>query len=113
MLVGDRMRPFEPFVLAVERRDPRGAQWLTGLLATRAQNAIGTYPACNFGRMHSRGRWRYFPALLLAPTPLPILLASGAALAAGLRPARRRRGPARPASAATAPPHPATAPPTA
>ncbi len=60
--------------------------------------------------MHSRGRWWYFPVLLLAKTPLPILLASGAALAAGLSAARRRRGLVRPGSAATAPTHPATAP---
>lgn len=97
MRVDDRMRPFEGFLLAVERRDPRAAQWLTGLLATRAQNAIGTYPACNFGRMSSRGRWWYFPVLLLAKTPLAILLASAAALAAALHAARRRRrGTARP-----------------
>ena len=101
MRVDDRMRPFEPFLLAVERRDPRAAQWLTGLLATRAQNAIGTYPACNFGRMSSRGRWWYFPVLLLAKTPLAILLASAAALAAALHAARRRRRMARPGGPGT------------
>jgi hypothetical protein len=106
MRVDDRMRPFEGFLLAVERRDPRAAQWLTGLLATQAQNAIGTYPACNFGRMSSRGRWWYFPVLLVAKTPLAVLLASAAALAAAFQAARRRRGMARqgrPAISASAP----------
>jgi hypothetical protein len=91
MLVGERLRPYEPLLLAIESRDPRAAQWLTGLLATRAQNAIGTYPACNFGRMRSRGLWWYFPVLLLAKTPLPLLLASTAALAAALTGWRRAR----------------------
>ncbi|HEY6324565.1 MAG TPA: glycosyltransferase family 39 protein, partial [Thermoanaerobaculia bacterium] len=64
MIVGDRLQPCERHLLSLERRDPRAAQWLTGLLATMAQNAIGTYPACNFGTMHSRGHWWYFPVLL-------------------------------------------------
>jgi hypothetical protein len=91
MIVGDRLAPWKPFLLSLERRDPRAAQWLTGLAATGAQNSIGTYPACNFGTMHSRGRWWYFPVLLLARTPLVLLLASAAALVAALA-ARRHRG---------------------
>ncbi|HEV3459921.1 MAG TPA: glycosyltransferase family 39 protein [Thermoanaerobaculia bacterium] len=94
MLVEDRLRPWERPLLALERHDPRAAQWLTGLLATRAQGAIGTYPACNFGTMHSKGRWWYFPVLLLARTPLALLLASGVALVTWLL-ARRRGGIAR------------------
>ncbi|HVT61786.1 MAG TPA: hypothetical protein VHR45_25730 [Thermoanaerobaculia bacterium] len=80
--VEDRLQPYAPFLLAVERLDPRAAQFLTGLLATRAQNALATYPACNFGRMHSHGLWWYFPLLLLAKTPLPLLAVSALALAA-------------------------------
>jgi hypothetical protein len=91
MIVGDRLKPWEGFLLALERHDPRAAQWLTGLAATRAQSSIGTYPACNFGTMHSRGRWWYFPVLLLARTPLALLLASAAALGAALG-ARRHAG---------------------
>jgi hypothetical protein len=91
MIVGDRLQPYERRLLSLERRDPRAAQWLTGLLATRAQNAIATYPACNFGTMHSRGLWWYFPVLLLARTPLVLLLASAAAAAAALLAWRRRR----------------------
>jgi Dolichyl-phosphate-mannose-protein mannosyltransferase len=91
MIVLGRLQPFERRLLALERRDPRAAQWLTGLLATTAQNSIGTYPACNFGTMHSRGHWWYFPVLLLARTPLVLLLALAAALAAALLVRRRRR----------------------
>jgi hypothetical protein len=93
MIVLDRLQPYEGRLLALERRDPRAAQWWTGLLATMAQNSIGTYPACNFGTMHSRGHWWYFPVLLLARTPLALLLASAAAAAtaASALLARRRR----------------------
>ena len=93
MIVLDRLQPYAGRLLALERRDPRAAQWLTGLLATMAQNSIGTYPACNFGTMHSRGHWWYFPVLLLARTPLVLLLASAAAAAAAASAllARRRR----------------------
>ncbi|MBV8200821.1 MAG: glycosyltransferase family 39 protein [Acidobacteria bacterium] len=91
MIVGDRLRPFEQRLLSLAGRDPRAAQWLTGLLATMAQNAIATYPACNFGRMHSHGYWWYYPVLLLARTPLVLLLAGAAALAAALLARRRRR----------------------
>jgi hypothetical protein len=82
IIVGDLLRPHAELLLAIERHDPRAAQWLTGLLATRAQNALAVYPACNFGRMSSRGHWWYFPLLLAAKTPLPLLLASAAAAAA-------------------------------
>jgi hypothetical protein len=92
MRVEDRLQPFASWLLAVERHDPRAAQWLTGLVATRAQNALATYPACNFGRMHSRGLWWYFPVLLVARTPLPLLLACGAAPISALIARRRRRG---------------------
>jgi len=102
MIVLDRLQPYEGRLLALERRDPRAAQWLTGLLATMAQNSIGTYPACNFGTMHSRGHWWYFPVLLLARTPLVLLLASAAAAtaAAALLARRRRRAPGEAALAA-------------
>jgi Dolichyl-phosphate-mannose-protein mannosyltransferase len=91
MIVGDRLRSWEPYLLALERHDPRAAQWLTGLAATRAQNAIGTYPACNFGTTHSRGRWWYYPVLLLARTPIVLLAATAAALATALAARRRRK----------------------
>jgi hypothetical protein len=91
MIVGERLKPFAHRLLALESSDPRAAQWATGLLATMAQNAIATYPACNFGTMHSHGYWWYFPVLLLARTPLALLLASAAALAAALLAWGRRR----------------------
>ena len=103
MIVGDRLQPYEHRLLSLAGRDPRAAQWLTGLLATMAQDAIGTYPACNFGTMHSRGRWWYFPVLLLARTPLVLMLASAAAAAAALLAWRRRRA-RRDAAIADAPP---------
>src|SRR5258708_15272228 len=90
MRVGDLLQRYERPLLAVERRDPRAAQWLTGLLATRAQDRLGVFGVCNFGRMTSRGRWWYFPVLLLVKTPLPLLLATACALAAAL--AARKRG---------------------
>ena len=82
MRVGGLLQPHERLLLALERRDPRAAQWLTGLLATRAQDSLGVFGTCNFGSMTSRGRWWYFPALLLAKTPLALLLASVLALVA-------------------------------
>jgi hypothetical protein len=92
IVVGDLLRPAARPLLRLEGLDPRAAQWLTGLLATQAQNALAVYPACNFGRMSSRGLWWYFPLLLLAKTPLPLLLASAAAVvAAGLAARQRRR----------------------
>jgi Dolichyl-phosphate-mannose-protein mannosyltransferase len=94
MRVGDLLRSYERPLLALERRDPRAAQWLTGLLATRAQDSLGVFGVCNFGRMSSRGRWWYFPVLLLAKTPLPLLAATACALAAAAAAGlgRRRKG---------------------
>jgi hypothetical protein len=94
MRVGDLLQPYERPLLAVARRDPRAAQWLTGLLATRAQDELGVFGVCNFGRMSSRGRWWYFPVLLLVKTPLPLLAASAFALAAAALAVRRRARPA-------------------
>lgn len=93
MRVGGLLQPYERPLLAVERLDPRAAQWLTGLLATRAQDQLGVFGVCNFGHMSSRGRWWYFPVLLLVKTPLPLLIASAFALAAALA-VRRRALPA-------------------
>jgi len=89
LIVGDRLRAAEPLLLAVERREPRLAQWLTGLLGIRVQNAIGVYPSYAFGDVRPEGRWWYFPAVLALKTPLPILVAALAFAAGGLR--RRRR----------------------
>jgi len=88
LIVEKRMEPYEEPLLAVERVAPNLAQWLTGLMGIRFQNAIGVYPTYAFGELSSRGRWWYFPAVLLVKTPLVVLAASLAALAA-LR--RRRR----------------------
>ena len=87
--VDDRMLAAEPALLAVERLDPRLAQWLTGLWGVRLQDAIGVYSSFAFGAVRSQGRWWYFPAVLLIKTPIPILLAALAALVA----LRRRRAP--------------------
>ncbi len=81
LTVDDRMRSAERPLLAVERLDPRLAQWLTGFWGVRLQNAIGVYPSYAFGEVRSAGRWWYFPAVLLIKTPLVILLAAGLALA--------------------------------
>jgi hypothetical protein len=85
------LAPAAPYLLAIERHDPAAAQWLTGLLATWAQNRLGVFAFCNFGHMVSYGRWWYFPLLLLIKTPLALLIGSGCALAAWAR--RRRRHP--------------------
>ncbi len=91
MITGQRMQRYGSFLLALERLDPNLAQWCTGLLGIREQNAIGVYPSFAFGEVSSRGRWWYFPALLLVKTPLVLLLATVAALAAWRR---SRAGPA-------------------
>jgi hypothetical protein len=108
IIVGDLLQPRAELLLAIERHDPRAAQWLTGLLATRAQNELAVYPACNFGHMSSRGHWWYFPLLLAAKTPLPLLLASAAAAAACAATAwaARRAVPAAGAPVAAAPASP-------
>jgi hypothetical protein len=96
LIVDDRMRRREPLLLAIERRSPAAAQYLTGLYGIQVQNAIGVYPSYAFGEISSEGRWWYFPVLLLVKTPLVIVVLSALAL---LRPlssppgeARRRRG---------------------
>ncbi len=89
MITGQEMRRHAELLLGAERVDPNLAQWLTGLLGIRAQNQIGVYPSYAFGSVSSRGRWWYFPAVLLIKTPLPLLAASLAALVAWL--VRRRR----------------------
>lgn len=83
--VHDRLRAAEPWLLRLEAFDPYLAQWLTGLLGVRAQNAIGPYPSYAFGTVRSDGRWWYFPALLLVKVPLPVLVAGLLALVAVLR----------------------------
>src|SRR5258708_7200225 len=92
--VGDLLPRYRRPLPAGERRDPRAAQWLTGLLATRAQDRLGVFGACDFGRLTSPGPWWYFPVLLLVKTPLPLLLATACALAAAFAAAlaARKRG---------------------
>jgi hypothetical protein len=85
LAVAGEMAPWEPALLAVERVDPRLAQWLTGLVGVRIQNAIGVYPSYAFGEVRSAGRWWYFPAVLAVKTPLAILAAAAFALAAIFR----------------------------
>ncbi len=83
--VDDRMLGAETALLAVERVDPRAAQWLTGLWGVHLQDAIGVYSSYAFGEVRSQGRWWYFPAVLLIKTPIPILFVALAALVAGAR----------------------------
>lgn len=92
LLVDDRMRPYEPSLLALERLSPGLAQWATGVVGVQIQNSIGVYPSYAFGEIRSRGRWWYFPVLLLVKTPVTLLAASivGAAVAVSGR--RRRAG---------------------
>jgi 4-amino-4-deoxy-L-arabinose transferase-like glycosyltransferase len=89
-LVGDRLRPWEGKLLALGRRTPGAAQWLTGLLAVRAQNALASYSFVSFGETRSRGRWWYHPALFLIKTPLAILVALAAAVFSPLARSRSR-----------------------
>jgi 4-amino-4-deoxy-L-arabinose transferase-like glycosyltransferase len=84
MITGKTLERQQARILAAERVDPNLAQWLTGLLGIRAQNDLGIYPTYAFGALSSRGRWWYFPALLLTQTPLVLLFALGCA-AAGRR----------------------------
>ena len=65
----------ERLIFAAERLDPNLAQWLTGLLGIRAQNQTGVYPNYAFGSLSSKGRWWYFPILLLVRTPMVLLAA--------------------------------------
>jgi len=83
--VAHRLESFERPLLALERATPGLAQYLTGLLGVRAQDAEGVYNAYAFGTVTARGRWWYFPAVFLLKTPLPILLALLLALLSWLR----------------------------
>lgn len=90
--VGDRLAHFERPLLAAERASPGLAQWLTGLLGVRAQDAEGVYNSFAFGGVTARGRWWYFPAVFLLKTPLPILLATLLVLLSWRRPTRLAPG---------------------
>jgi len=91
LLVGERLEPVASPLLAVERADPLLAQWLTGLLGVRAQNAEGAYLSYAFGSVSRWGRWWYFPALLVVKTPLVLLLVAAVAVAMSVQ--RRGKGP--------------------
>ncbi len=93
LIVEDQLRDWEEPLLAIERVSPFAAQWLTGFLGIRAQNAIGVYPTYAFGELSTEGRWWYFPALLLVETPLVLLLASLAAVFYSKRRLRGARAP--------------------
>ena len=93
LIVDDALLPYEEPLLAVERVDPNLAQWLTGLLGVRAQNALGVYPSYAFGELTSEGRWWYFPAVFAIRTPLLILLSLVAAAILALH--RKRVAPFR------------------
>jgi hypothetical protein len=82
LVVGDRLRALEPRLLALERVRPTLAQIATGVAGIRVQNAVGIYPTYAFGRVTSRGRWCFFPALLAIRLSLVLLAASLLALAA-------------------------------
>jgi hypothetical protein len=87
--VEDRLRAWEPRLLALERVSPAAAQWLAGLLSVTVQSSIGSgIPSYAFGTITSHGRWWYFPSVLVIKTPLVILAAS---VAAGWLALRRRR----------------------
>jgi len=73
--VAGRLESFERPLLALERASPGLAQYLTGLLGVRAQDAEGVYNTYAFGAATARGRWWYFPAVFLLKTPLVLLLA--------------------------------------
>ncbi len=89
LIVEDRLEPLEGALLRLERFDPYLAQWVTGLVGMRAQNAIGVYPSYAFGRVSSAGRWWYHPVVLLIKTPLAVMAAAIVLLAGWLR--RRSR----------------------
>ncbi len=76
-------------ILALERLCPSLAQWWLGLRGIATQNSLGTYASYAFGTISSRGRWWYFPAVLLIKTPWVILFATAAA---GVLAVRRRAG---------------------
>ncbi len=89
LVVDNELASFEKPLLSVAAIDPRLAQWLTGLLGVRAQNAIGVYPSYAFGTVQSTGRWWYFPVLVAVKTPLAVLVAMGWLLATTVQ--RRRK----------------------
>jgi hypothetical protein len=74
LLTEDRLVPWEGRLLAMERWNPLAAQMATGVLGVAAQDAIGVYPSYVFGEVSSRGRWWYFPVVLLVKTPLVLLV---------------------------------------
>ncbi|HEY4564039.1 MAG TPA: hypothetical protein VIJ36_13740, partial [Thermoanaerobaculia bacterium] len=76
LVTEDRLAPWEGRLLALERWNPLVAQMATGVLGVAAQDAIGVYPSYAFGEVSSRGRWWYFPAVLLVKTPLVLLVAA-------------------------------------
>ena len=95
LLTENRLVPWEDRLLALERWQPLVAQMATGVLGVAAQDAIGVYPSYAFGEVSSRGRWWYFPAVMLVKTPL-VLLVGAVGLAAsrsvrGSRPGRERQ----------------------
>lgn len=83
--VGQRLEAAEEPLLALERVDPMLAQWMTGLLGVRAQNAEGAYLSYALGSVTRWGRWWYFPVLLAFKTPLVLLLVAAGAVAATAR----------------------------
>jgi Dolichyl-phosphate-mannose-protein mannosyltransferase len=92
LIVGDRMRRYQAPLLAIEERDPRLAQWLTGVVGIAVQNALAVYPSYLFGRIQSAGRWWYFPVLFLLKSSLVLLAATlGAGVELWGRWRRRRR----------------------
>lgn len=95
--VAGRLESFERPLLALERATPGLAQYLTGLLGVRAQDAEGVYNSYAFSAVTSEGRWWYFPAVFLLKTPLVLLVALVGA-ASALR-AQRREDPEEVASA--------------
>ncbi len=99
--VEDRLEPWEDWLLAVEQVSPSLAQWLTGFAGIRAQNAVGVYPSYAFGKISYRGRWWYFPVILLVKTPLALLAATVMAGLAWLRGWQRRQRGGRGGAAAT------------
>lgn len=80
LIVDHEMERLEEPLLAIERLSPSAAQYLTGFLGVRIQSSLGVYPSYAFGRIDSRGRWWYFPAVFLIQTPLVVLAASALAL---------------------------------
>src|SRR5260370_14982440 len=83
------MRRHAAALLAIEERDPRLAQWLTGILGIKVQNALAIYPSYLFGRIQSGGRFCCFPVLFLLKSSLVLVAAT---LWAGVDSWRRWRG---------------------